>query len=171
VIAVTAVATLATSILGAASAALATVSAGPPQVQAVVPGAIAWDACECGQLSVSWQRIYLSDAFPTDAAGSAILHQSSCQATLLVAEFLIQVIRCAPVPQGVDQTVPTSELEAAAFIVAEDGLALITNVACSLQEMMDRDEIDNYEVRSQTAVGPQGACVGSELALAVSLRR
>src|SRR3990172_10621502 len=35
-----------------------------PDRHSVVPGAIAWDECDCGLLAVSVARIFLSETFP-----------------------------------------------------------------------------------------------------------
>ena len=64
-----------------------------PDRSGVVPGAIAWDECDCGILAVSRAQIYLSEAFPNPVAQPF----GNCDAPYEVGEFVIQVIRCVPV--------------------------------------------------------------------------
>lgn len=159
------------AIRDAAATAVASTPAGPVDVVCVVPGAVAWDACDCGQLSVTWSRMYLSNRFPTDVAGDDSLQLQPCAAAVLVLDVTVEVVRCAPVPQGNATTVACSALEAAARVTADDAVAVLQGVACALFDLETAGTVYAHQVRQQVAKGPQGGCVGSELGLLVGLRR
>lgn len=138
-----------------------------PDRVGVVPGAIAWDDCQCGQLVVSLARIYESDAFPSEL-GQVI----NCPAALLVGELIVQIIRCVPLPADNEISVPIVALQESAATVTTDAWTTIQTVSCELQVMRDDDrDIYDYLVQSQQVVGPEGGCVGSELHVLVGLVR
>lgn len=138
----------------------------------VVPGEIAWDQCDCGLLAVSVRRWFISDEFPEGAVGRGALRDSPCDQPWLVAELTIQVVRCAPSPQGNGMiSVPCVDLDQSAQVVISDAYVTITEVISILCEMKDTDQIIDYVVGDQVAVGPDGGCVGSELSLFISLYR
>lgn len=168
-IAVGAVYAALTAVRDAASAAVALTPAGPVESVCVVPGAIAWDACDCGQLSVTWSRMYLSNRFPTDTAGDDAL--SPCEAAVLVVDATVEVVRCAPSPEDNATTVPCPKLDATAQVVIDDATAVLQGVACALKELEEAGSIYDYRIAQQVAKGPQGGCVGSELGVLIGLRR
>jgi hypothetical protein len=142
-----------------------------PDRSAVVPGAIAWDECDCGLLAVSVARIYLSDNFPqplTEKVGVA-----ACDAAWDVGEFVVQLIRCAPNPEG-DALAPTvAALDASAQEILRDAYELLQSVTvtlCEMKEQPDREIIDFF-VNPLTSQGPSGGCVGSEVRFLVALAR
>lgn len=159
---------LAAALLEAARVRLAASAAGEPDRVCVVPGAIAWDDCECGQLAVAVDQIYLSDQIVGEQASLAT---STCAAAYMVVDVVVQVVRCAPQPVGMDTAVSCVALDAAARTVATDASAVLLAVACKLAEMEDTDEIAGHLVRAQRGVGPAGACVGSEVRASAALRR
>jgi hypothetical protein len=157
---------IAGELLTAAAAALDSSPGGRPGRACVVPGAIAWDDCTCegGQLAVSVGRYYRSAAFPTEGAGP-----EPCAVAFLAATILVQVIRCAPQPEG-QATAPSCEaLEAAAAQVSADAWLVREGVHCRLQELDDDEELEAYQLGGQPVVGPSGGCVGSELVVVVAL--
>lgn len=132
----------------------------------VVPGEIAWDECDCGQLTISQSRLFLSDDPPTPTTVV-----SPCQAAYLVADLVIVVLRCAPSPQG-NATFPTcAALEASARVVAEDARVTLETVTCLLLGLEDTNVIAGYLVNEATVRGPAGGCVGVELRLTAWLLR
>lgn len=160
---------VATHVLEDVTAALANGSTSPPTRAGIVPGTIAWDNCEtCGQLAVSMSRIYLSDDFPGDAGN---LSQNPQQAAWLVAEFACQLIRCAPVGDSQGNPPTMSQLDESAQTVMADCSTILAAVLLSLCTMAAGDLIVDYAMRSAQIQGPAGACVGSEVSFAVSLRR
>jgi len=142
-----------------------------PDRSSVVPGAIAWDECDCGLLAISVARIYLSDSFPqplTTKVGAA-----ACDAAWDVGEFVVQLIRCAPNPEGDDLAPTVAALDASAQEILRDAYELLQSVTvtlCEMKEQPDREIIDFF-VNPLTSQGPSGGCVGSELRFLVALPR
>lgn len=142
-----------------------------PDRSSVVPGAIAWDECDCGLLAISVARIYLSDNFPqplTTKVGA-----SACDAAWDVGEFVVQLIRCAPNPDGDDLAPTVTALDASAQEILQDAYELLQSVTVTLCEMKaqpDREIIDFF-VNPLTSQGPSGGCVGNEVRFLVALPR
>jgi hypothetical protein len=140
-----------------------------PDRHSVVPGAIAWDECDCGLLAVSVAQIYLSDSFPNPATAPAGIR---CDAAYEVGEFVLQIIRCAPNPDGVDDLVPTTTaLDASAQEVLQDAYELLKGASEQLCQMDDARDISSFMLRPLTSQGPTGGCVGNELRAYVALGR
>lgn len=159
--------TVAEALRTAADAALAVTPAGPPDRSCVVPGAIAWDECDCGLLAVSAARTYYSDAFPVEQTEK--IGAGACRPAWDVAEVVIQIIRCAPSPQGQDLFVTCAALDTSAREVIEDAYTLKAAVSLKLCQMEEAGEIIDYLSQPQVFQGPQGGCVGSELRVLVAL--
>lgn len=138
-----------------------------PDRHSVVPGAIAWDACDCGMLAVSIAQVYPSETFPAPQAAPF----GACQAPYEVAEVVVQIIRCAPSAQGQALWPPVAALDASARQVARDAYETLHAVSVELCDMNEARDIADYLIRPQVAQGPQGGCVGSELRALVSLPR
>jgi hypothetical protein len=138
---------------------------GVPSRSCVVPGAIAWDECECGQLSVSIIQAWPSVTFPGDP-GSGSQNQGPCAVPYLMAQLTVQVARCAPNPDS-SGSVACSALERGARVVAEDGMAIREAAFCALQFLKDRD--DDFIVRGQVVMGPEGGCMGVEQSVVVGI--
>lgn len=137
-----------------------------PARSGVVPGAIAWDACDCGLLAVSLARVYLSEEFPTPAQNPA----GNCDAPFEVGEYVLQIIRCAPGQDGLNP--PTvAELDASAQEVLRDAYEALKGVSVRLCEMEEARDIVDQMVGGLTSQGPSGQCVGNELRFFVGLRR
>jgi hypothetical protein len=157
---------VALELLDAAAVALDRSPGGRPGRACVVPGAIAWDDCTCegGQLAVALTRTYRSAAFPTEGAGP-----EPCAAGFLAAAFVVQVIRCAPQPEG-QATAPSCEaLAASAAVVTTDAWLVRQGVHCRLVELDEAEEVEAYQLAGQPVLGPAGGCVGCELAVVVAL--
>jgi hypothetical protein len=138
-----------------------------PDRHGVVPGAIAWDACDCGMLAVSIAQVYPSETFPAPQAAKV----GACDAPYEVGEVVVQVIRCAPNAEGQSLYPTTAALDASARQVARDAYEALRAVSIRLCEMNDARDISDFLVRPQVTQGPQGGCVGSELRALVSLMR
>jgi hypothetical protein len=138
-----------------------------PQRHGVVPGAIAWDACDCGMLAVSIAQVYPSEDFPIPQPAPV----GSCHAPWEVGEVVVQVIRCAPNPEGQNLWPSTAALDASARLVAQDAYETLLAVSTELCTMSNTGDISEYLLRPQVVQGPQGGCVGSELRALVSLPR
>lgn len=139
-----------------------------PQRAGVVPGAIAWDECDCGMLAVSLNQVYMSEIFP-NPAGQKV---GACDAPYEVGEFVIQIVRCAPNPVSLEQPAPSVlDLDASAKEVLLDAYELLKSASTELCQMKADREISDFFLRPLTAQGPLGGCVGNELRVLVSLPR
>jgi hypothetical protein len=139
----------------------------------VVPGEIAWDSCNCGLLAISVRNWTLTDSFPDTSAafGANVARGTPCDLPWLVGELHIQVIRCAPIPEGNAISVPCPDLDAAAKILLSDAYVTLTETVSTLCELREADQIIDYIIGNQETVGPAGDCVGSELIAQVGLVR
>jgi hypothetical protein len=138
-----------------------------PDRHSVVPGAIAWDECDCGILAVSVGPIYLTDDFPDQA----IRKTGNCDALYEVGEFIIQVVRCAPNPDDPLLAPTTAELDASAQEVLRDAYEMLKAASVKLCEMNNARDIVDFILRPLTPQGPSGGCVGNELRALVALGR
>lgn len=139
-----------------------------PARSGVVPGAIAWDACDCGLLAVSISQIYLTEIFPEPLSRRV---GNACDAPYEVAEIAIQVVRCVP---GADDQViaPTvAELNTSAQEILRDAYEMLRATSLLLCEMNRDREIADFILRPLTAQGPTGVCGGNELRALVALPR
>lgn len=135
----------------------------------VVPGAIAWDGCDCGALYVTVLRTFLSDLFPEVLEAPVGV---GCTANQEVAEIVIQVLRCAPSPDAPAQLAPEADaLDVSARQLASDTFNTMAAVSLELCTMKDADEILDFLLMETTAVGPDGGCVGLELHVLAALPR
>jgi hypothetical protein len=161
---------LAGELLAAARDGLAAGPYGAPGRACVVPGAIAWDDCEChgGQLAVSVTRYWRTANFPVELGGEPG-GQTPCDAAFLAADLLVQVIRCAPGPQEDGSPPPCEELDAAAAQATDDAYRVRVAVRCRLASLEDAGEIVAWVTGAQPALGPEGGCVGSQLGAAAAL--
>lgn len=154
-------------------AALATSLGGPVERACVVPGEVVWDSCNCGLLAVTVRRWFLTDNFPESSAafGANTIRATPCDLPWLVGELRVQVIRCAPIPDGNALSVPCPDLDAAAQVLLSDAYVTLTEVVSTLCGLREADEIIDYALGDQETLGPAGDCVGSELLAQVGLMR
>jgi hypothetical protein len=155
-------------------AALAASLGGAVDRACVVPGDIAWDGCNCGLLAVSVRRWFLTDNFPESSVGigtSAIVRATPCDLPWLVGELRLQVVRCAPIPDGNALSVLCPELDAAAQVLLSDAYVSLTETVSTLCELRESEQIIDYVLGDQETQGPAGDCVGSELTAQVGLMR
>jgi hypothetical protein len=140
-----------------------------PGRQGQVPGEIAWDSCTCeGMLAVSVPRIFYSEEFPTEEEAPV---GARCQAPYEVAEFTVSVVRCAPQPEGQEQAPPADALDAAAGLLLQDMTETMDALSVALCTLKDQDSIDDFMLSPAEAQGPEGACVGFNLRVRISLVR
>lgn len=140
-----------------------------PERSGVVPGAIAWDACDCGILAVSIAQVYLSDVFPDDLVTRTAA--AGCDAAWEVGELVIQVIRCAPNPPGQQLHPTVVALDDSARLVAIDAFEALKSTSVELCQMREARDVVDFMIRPQVVQGPEGGCVGSELRVWVALHR
>lgn len=144
---------------------LAATTSGAPARALVSPGQeIAWDDCECGQLSVHMPRAYPSDTFP-------VLKQvgpfDRCEAKFTVVEYVVTILRCVPVSKDRGDPPTAAELTAASRVDHEDRWAVRRGVACCFEAEDPRRRTLRL-LQEQLAVGSEGECMGSELHLFVA---
>jgi hypothetical protein len=139
-----------------------------PARHGVVPGAIAWDECDCGLLAVSVGTIYPTEQFPNPAQ---VRVSNACDAPWEAAEIVMQIVRCAPNPDDLGNPPAMAELDAAAREVLTDAYEMMRAVSVTLCQMNRDREISDYLMRALTPQGPSGGCVGNELRAVVSLPR
>lgn len=144
--------------------------AGQPGRSCVVPGQIAWDDCECGQLASTVVQWFFSENFPQDSSPSTTVN-TPCRSAWVVAECVISILRCAPQPQGDDLSPTCAALADAAQTQAIDAHVVRRTVACTLDQWHSESRIIDYSVGAQPASGPEGMCVGSQLTFFVSLHQ
>lgn len=160
-------------LVGNLEVALAESAGGAVERACVVPGEIVWDGCNCGLLAVSVRRWFLTDNFPETSAafGANTIRATPCDLPWLVGEVRIQVIRCAPIPEGNAISVPCVDLDAAAQVLLSDAYVTITETVSTLCELRESDQIIDYVLGEQETLGPAGDCVGSEVVAQVALVR
>lgn len=129
----------------------------------LVPGNIAWDGCECGQLALTIQRIYPSLRFPADASEEPTI--GGCTVQSKVIQVLASITRCVSgITAGVPPQLPTcAALRADALVQQADAYAMDRAVRCCLAAYKTDLTIFDYRVGNLTFVGPEGGCAGSEL--------
>lgn len=140
-----------------------------PARSGVVPAAIAWDECDCGMLAVSVARVYFSEDFPEQL--TARTASADCAPSWDVAEIVIQIIRCAPNPDGQSLAPTVAALNASAQEVIRDSYEMLRAVSLTLCQMESDQEIIDQFLSSVEAQGPSGGCVGNELRALVALPR
>lgn len=140
-----------------------------PARNGVVPGAIAWDACDCGLLAVSVGQIYPTEQFPNPAQ---VRVGGTCDAPWEAAEIIMQVVRCTPTHDDNTGNPPTTAaLDASAREILTDAHQMMRAVSITLCQMNKDREISDYLMRALVPQGPSGACGGNELRAVVSLPR
>lgn len=140
----------------------------PITTSVVVPGAIAWDECDtCGLHALAVTRRFLSDEFPIEVSTSTY----PAPGAILCADFVVQIIRCAPQPQGNALAPDPAALDASAQEVDADAWAIMCSTIEALTALKAAGDIEEFLIRQQVSAGPEGACVGSELQVVVGVMR
>lgn len=155
-------------LLQCVSAQLAETTAGSPARALVIPGAqVAWDVCECGQLTVHLRTMYPSDSFPAQKLSAPF--EKCDPAAWSVAEFVVTILRCVPVQDNRGNPPAAAELHAAALTDQIDRWAVRRGVTCCFEDEDPRAPTPRL-LQEQLAVGAEGRCMGSELHVLVGLR-
>lgn len=157
--------TVLTTVRDACKSALA---ADLPKTVTIVPGAIAWDDCDqCGLLALAESRHFLADEFPVEVTTT----MEPQPGAVLCADCVVQIVRCAPQPQG-NALAPTSAAQdASAKQVTADAYNVLCATIGALEKLKVTGDIYDYLIRQQPFAGPAGACVGSELQFVVGVIR
>lgn len=150
-------------------------SEGLPPRRCVHVGAIAWDDCECGQLIVALQSAYEAVGTNLERSGSVNPGRRECGPPLFNFNLMVSMLRCAPIGEG-DNPPTCAELDQAAKISVEDAWAVRAGVICCLSSAI-KDRLPNgtklyvdFTVGTQTFIGPDGMCQGSNLPVSVTIQ-
>lgn len=139
-----------------------------PARRGVVPGSIAWDACDCGLLAVSVGQIYLTETFPDPALRRV---GNACDAPWEAAEIIMQIVRCTPTHDDQGNPPTVAALDASAREILRDAYEMMRAVSLTLCQMNEAREIADFILRPLAPQGPTGACGGNEIRAVVSLMR
>jgi hypothetical protein len=123
----------------------------------LVPGAIAADGCDCGQLAQSINRINPTEVFPIDAS---LKINVACGAASLMATVTATIFRCVPGLNSAGLPPSCNQLRAAALWQAGDEYAMRTAVTCCLNELKRERRIMAFYVGGSDFYGPEGNCGG-----------
>ena len=133
----------------------------------VVPGLIAWDGCDCGALYLMVNQTYACETFPMQKTEADL--SEGCTALYEAAEFVLQVMQCAPSPQGHSNAPTVAAQESAAQLVRQDAYETYRAVNAFLCSARETRDVEDFIVDAQMVQGPSGGCVGTELRFRVAL--
>lgn len=144
------------------------VTGGLPEFErvCVVPGEIAWDACDCGQLTINNPSQFSSNIFPTPIPGG---DQTQCGAPVIASTFNITALRCSPSSDRSGHPPTCSQLQNAAELLYKDKYYMRAAAICCLAELQRTHVIEMYTVGTVIETGPRGGCVGAEMPFTVGL--
>lgn len=133
----------------------------------VVPGLIAWDGCDCGALYLMVNQTYASENWPMQKTEADL--SEGCTALYEGAELVLQVMQCAPSPQGHSNAPTVKAQENAAMLVRRDAYETYRAVNSFLCTARANRDVEDFIVDAQLVQGPSGGCVGTELRFRVAL--
>jgi hypothetical protein len=134
----------------------------------VTPGLIAWDSCDCGALYLMVNQNFDCEVPPNQKV--EVDPSMGCAAPYEGAEFVLQVMQCAPSPQG-QSIAPTVKAEdEASRLVRRDAYEVRKAVREFLCTAEDARDVEWYIIDTQIVQGPSGGCVGTELRFRVGLQ-
>jgi hypothetical protein len=134
---------------------------------AVVPGLIAWDGCDCGALYLMVNQTYASEDWPMQRINAD--PSNGCSAPYEGAEFVLQVMQCAPSPMGQTSAPTVDAQENAAMAVRRDAYEVYRAVNGFLCRAREERDVEEFIMDAQMVQGPSGGCVGTELRFRVAL--
>lgn len=126
----------------------------------MVVGDPAFDDCCEGQLTISLNRLYVHDNFPSAAAGPVFC------STPLAGDFTVTLLRCAPTVKD-DGTPPTCDelSESARQILSEFYITFRAIICCLAAKKRNQ----KFLMRDSTTIGPDGGCVGFSIRFTAEL--
>lgn len=143
---------------------------GPPadfRACLLVPGAIAADGCDCGQLALSIGRIFPTVTFPTEATVDEAA--AACPPPILAAQITVSLFRCAPTVEDSLDPPSCADLLASAIAWDTDVATIRRALACHLAALADQYRIVGYVIGASTPVGPEGACLGADTTVTIGV--
>lgn len=132
----------------------------------LVPGAIAWDNCDCGQLAQTITGVVPSNNFPAPAADTP---QTPCGPNLIVINVLLSLVRCVHVSNDNSDPPKCASLLGDAVQIERDRFIARGALRCYLKDLYDRNLLVGFVIGSATTVGPEGACAGIEIPYSLGL--
>ena len=121
----------------------------------IVPGALAWDECQCGLLAIEWLSAPYTAAFPNPSPPTS----NRCK-PLLALQVRVTILRCAPNPGTHGEAPSPSALSSAAVVNLDDLEAILRGTADAVKFLDDHNDILDYSLSAPVPAGPQGGCVG-----------
>lgn len=152
-------------LLGCITTALETAGLPIPCRICAVPGEIAWDDCEGGQLAVTTVKEFQSEQFPLEALERGV--NSSCGLPYFVVEMTFSLTRCVSIPKGVALSPACSELESDSLLLHRDAYWMRNSLSCCLLDLKRSYTILEYIVGATERVGPEGRCAGNVVTVSV----
>lgn len=139
----------------------------PERVCLLVPGDIADDECDCGQLALTIQRRYGSYTFPVEATTDEAA--AGCPPPILVGVVTLRLVRCVPVPDDAGNP-PSCEAQLAAAVGQDIDVATIRRaLVCHLSALAEDERILHYTVGASVSSGPGGGCAGSDTTITIGV--
>jgi hypothetical protein len=135
----------------------------------VEPGLIPWDGCDCGALYIMVNQMFDSEMFPQQKVDAD--QSDGCGAIYDAAEYVLQVMECAPSPVGHSRAPKAAVETSAAQLVQRDAYEVRKAVRSFLCNLRDERGVENYIIDTQIVQGPSGGCMGTELRFRVALMR
>ena len=129
----------------------------------VVPGEIAWDDCQCGQIAVAELRRYPSMSFPAEEVNS----EDDCGMPWIVVVYTVSLARCAPMPDQNGNPPECSAMETAAQQLMDDMLKMQRGIQCCLDTAYNTHTIAAWQIGAQEISGPAGACIETNMQVLV----
>jgi len=164
------VTTLVPVVTGAGQAvydALVSSPAGQPERSCLlVPGQIAWDNCDCGQLA---QTITIVAQSSTPPAAADDVRQTACGPPYTVARVTLSLVRCVHVIDDNGKPPTCAALLDDAVTLETDRWLARRALVCYLKNLRDTYMIVSFGVGTATSVGPDGGCGGFELGYWIAL--
>lgn len=133
------------------------------QRKCVVPGEVAWDNCQCGQLVVSEERRYGSREFPLEEVTS----EAECGEPYLVVVLHVNLTRCVPTMDQNGNPPACDALDTAARQLMRDKRNIRSAVMCCLTQIYDASGslLMAFQLGGHETIGPEGMCAGSDLTI------
>lgn len=113
-------------------------------------GLVAWDDC-CGQLVVTPERIYRTQAFPTEDTTD-----ERCYGGTIAVDLLATLVRCVPVPDDMGNPPSATALGEAHKRVLDDAAVIWQTMSGEIDPEWSRASL------SQTFTGGEGGCIAIE---------
>lgn len=128
----------------------------------LVPGDIAWDDCQCGQLVMSENRRYGSRAFASEAPDL----DAECGEPVLTIDVTVSLTRCVPGPDDNGNPPDCAALQTSALQLLKDKNDIRRTLMCCLTALYNdhstRPQLLGFIIQGQDTTGPSGGCAGSD---------